>query len=453
MKIRTKIMMLFAALTVSIIVAMSFFVYYFATQYSFEDFYKRLEIRAYLTAKAAIPSSESFSSIYNEIREENLEVMPSEQEFVLRVDPVTKQVQTSHNLELPAYFYREAIALGKTFYREGDRFFAGVYYHNNEHAYLVIVSAINHYSAEYSLMLRKILVISSIFAALMIMAGGYFFSRVILRPIRNMMTQVKSISSRNLHSRLETGGNKDEMNELAATFNNMLDRLETSFETQNNFVSNASHELSTPLTAIIGEAELSLCRDRSQENYVQAIRNILREAERLEHITKSLLHLAQTGFDGQKQDWGPIRTDELLFSVKEVVDKIHPDNHVEIDYSLFPEEDEKLVIQGNFQLLELALSNIVLNAIKYSDNQPVSMALAATDKKNFIIVKDRGIGIPQEDLPYIFSPFFRASNTGKFKGYGIGLPLAQNIIRMHKGEIVVFSKVNMGTEIRLELPI
>lgn len=126
---------------------------------------------------------------------------------------------------------------------------------------------------------------------------------------------------------------------------------------------------------------------------------------------------------------------------------------MEIDYSLFPEEQEKLIIPGNEQLLELALSNIVMNAIKYSNNEPVSIALAATEKKNILIIKDQGIGIPPEDLPYIFSPFFRASNTGRFKGYGIGLPLAMNIIRMHKGDIIVNSQVNHGTEIRVELPL
>lgn len=266
------------------------------------------------------------------------------------------------------------------------------------------------------------------------------------------MTQVKSISSRNLHLRLNVEDNGDEINDLANTFNNMLDRLETAFETQNNFVSNASHELSTPLTAIIGEAELALNKERAADKYIYSLENILKEAGRLEHITKSLLHLAQTGFDGKKQQWEQIRTDELLFTVKHTVDKLHPGNQVEIDYSLFPEEEEKLQIPGNFQLLELAITNIIMNAVKYSDNASVSVALAATEKKNIIIVKDQGIGIPPEDLPYIFSPFFRASNTAKFKGYGIGLPLAMNIIRMHKGNIVVNSEVNHGTEIRVELP-
>lgn len=341
----------------------------------------------------------------------------------------------------------------KATHREGDRFYEGVLYKSKQGLYIVIVSAINKYNVEYLSWLRKILLICSVASSVILVGAGIFFSKYILKPIRQMMVQVKSISSRNLHLRLNVEESGDEINDLAGTFNNMLDRLETAFETQNNFVSNASHELSTPLTAIIGEAELALNKERTQEKYIYSLQNILHEAGRLEHITKSLLHLAQTGFDGKKQEWGQIRSDELLFTVKNTIDKLHPGNKVEIDYSLFPEEEEKLVIPGNEQLLELALSNIVMNAVKYSNNEPVSIALAATEKKNIIIVKDQGIGIPPEDLPYIFSPFFRASNTGRFKGYGIGLPLAMNIIRMHKGDIIVNSRVNQGTEIRVELPL
>ncbi|UYQ92648.1 HAMP domain-containing histidine kinase [Chitinophaga horti] len=452
MRIRTKIILLFAGLTLAVVLVTSFFVYYLANQYSFEDFYKRLEIRAYITAKASLPYFESDAAIYNEIRDQHLEKLPSEQEFLLKVDTVTRAVEKDPNLQLPSIFYDQAIRQGKATYRKGDRFYEGILYKSKQGHYLVIISAENEYSKEYLAELQRILIISMLIAAFAILMTGQFFSQYILRPIRQLMLQVKNISSRNLHLRLAAPDSRDELNELASTFNNMLDRLETAFETQNNFVSNASHEFSTPLTAIIGEAELSLSRERSGEDYQRALRTILEQAERLEHITRSMLQLAQTGFDGKKQEWGQVRSDELLFTVKSIVDKLYPGNKVEIDYSLFPEEEDKLTIQGNFQLLELALSNIVTNAVKYSSNQPVSLALAATHSRIIIIVKDRGIGIPPEDLPYIFSPFFRASNTSDFKGYGIGLPLAMNIVRMHKGEIIVNSTVQEGTEIRLELP-
>lgn len=451
MKISNKIMLLFALLTVSIITGMSFFVYYLANQHSFEDFYKRLEIRAYLTAHAAFPPIGTDTLAYNYIRDRHLEKLPSEQEYIIPVKP-SGSLRPHPELDLPQRFYESIIRNGKETLRKGERFYEGILYTHTDGNYIVIVSAVNEYRAQYMAELRRILLVCFVIAATVIIGAGLFFSHYILKPIHRIMDQVKNISSGNLHMRVEANAGQDEMSELAATFNNMLDRLETAFETQNNFVSNASHELSTPLTAIIGEAELALTKERDCGSYQVAIRNMLREAERLEHITRSLLHLAQTGFDGKKQDWGMVRTDELLFSVKHMIDRITPENKVEIDYSLFPEEEEKMSIPGNFQLLELALSNIVSNAVKYSSNSPVSLALAATNSKNIIIVRDRGIGIPSEDLPYIFSPFFRASNTQSFKGYGIGLPLTNNIIRMHKGEIIVDSRMNEGTEIRVELP-
>lgn len=451
MKIRTKIMLLFAILTVSIISVMSFFVYYLASQYSFEDFYKRLEIRAYLTATATFPPVGTDTLAYNYIRDRHLEKLPAEKEHILRILPDNK-VESHPEIDLKPEFYKTVIREGRETYRKGDRFYEGILYTNGDNSYIVIVSAVNDYMSQYMTDLRRILLTCLTLALAVIIGTGLFFSRYILMPVHRIMDQVKNISSSNLHLRVEAHAGKDEIRELADTFNNMLDRLEMAFETQNNFVSNASHELSTPLTAIIGEAELALSKDRDCLSYRTAVSNMLREAERLEHITRSLLHLAQTGFDGKKESWGIVRTDELLFAVKHVIDRITPDNKVEIDYSLFPEEEEKMNIQGSFQLLELALSNIVSNAVKYSSNRPVSLALAATNSKNIIIVRDQGIGIPLPDMPYIFSPFFRASNTQPFKGYGIGLPLTKNIIRMHKGEIIVNSRMNEGTEIRVELP-
>ena len=279
------------------------------------------------------------------------------------------------------------------------------------------------------------------------------FSRQILKPVRVITERVKEISSTNLHLRLNSGRGKDEIEELSQTFNNMLDRLETSFESQNNFVSNASHELSTPLTAIIGEAELTLNRPRTLEQYVKSTQIILNEAERLRNITTTLLNLAQTGFNGKKQNWEPLRADELVWSVKKSVDNINPQNQVFFDTSHLPEEVKKLSTLGNMQLLILALSNVVLNACKYSNNQPVTIGVAATDERILIVIRDKGIGIPEPEIPYVFDPFFRASNVQHLKGYGIGLPLSRNIIRMHGGDIVVNSREGEGTIIHISLPI
>lgn len=452
MTIRNKILGLFTALTVSIILMMAAFAYFLISRQSFDDFYKRLEIRAYIAARAKFTQNKDNSAAYAEIRNEHLERLPHEKEYFIRLDTATRPILEPGLKPLHKNFYDKVKAEGKATYRYRDIFYEGVLFENEAGKYIVIVSASNEYGQQFMTELRRTLMICMGIAAVVVVTAGLFFSRYILQPVRRITSRVKDIRAHNLHLRLDTPTSGDEMSELAHTFNNMLDRLETAFETQNNFVSNASHELGTPLTAIIGEAELALNKQRHEEQYRQSLSVILKEAERLEHITKSLLNLAQTGFDGKKQQLEKIRTDELIFTVKETIDRINPENKVEIDYTMLPEEEDKLLILGNAQLLQLALSNIVQNACKYSNNRPASIALAATDKNNVIIIKDNGIGIPAQDMPFIYDPFYRASNTGGYKGYGIGLPLARNIIRLHGGNIIVNSQENHGTEIRITLP-
>ena len=448
MTIRTKILILFTGFTVSIILLMAAFAYFLTNRYAFADFYKRLEIRAIVAARAALTDDKENSATYNEIRNEHLERLPYEREFFLKVAPDGKVARHPALKDLPASYFELIKLQGKGNYRYKNTFFAGVHYGQS----IVIVSARNAFGEQYMQELRQVLLICLATAAVIVVTAGFFFSRYILQPVRQITSQVKNIRAHNLHLRLDPRESRDEMSELALTFNNMLDRLETAFETQNNFVSNASHELGTPLTAIIGEAELALNKERSAETYRQSLQVVLKEAERLEHITKSLLSLAQTGFDGKRQQLDRIRMDELIFSVKDTIDQINPDNQVEIDYTMLPEDEDKLFVLGNAQLLQLALSNIVQNACKYSNNKPVSIALAATDKNNILLVRDQGIGIPAQDLPFIYDPFFRASNTDGYKGYGIGLPLARNIIRLHGGNIIVNSQQDKGTEIRITLP-
>jgi signal transduction histidine kinase len=452
MKVQTKIAFIFTLLVGSLLLIMSLLVYYFADRLSSRDFLKRVYLRSWVAAKSHLDKEYPEQNIYSEFRKRHLEILPEQKEYFIKLAPDRSYIKID-SLRLPSSFYVEILSNKISYFRRKNDFYSGILYESREGPYIVIASATNDYIAAQLQNLRTILFIMFLCSALITFMIGRLFSRSIFQSVRRITDKVKDISAHNLHLRLDTGRGEDEIAELSSTFNNMLDRLETSFETQNNFVSNASHELSTPLTVIIGEAELSINRQRSQEETDKSFSVILSEAERLQGIIRSLLNLAQTGFNGIKQTWELIRLDELIWSVKETLDNIDPDNQVQIDYSLLPEDEESLKISGNEQLLKLALSNIILNGCKYSNNAPVVVALAATNENLIIIVKDTGVGIPAREIPYIYDPFFRASNTVNFKGYGIGLPLARNIIRMHKGDLQVISRENVGTEVRISLRI
>ena len=162
--------------------------------------------------------------------------------------------------------------------------------------------------------------------------------------------------------------------------------------------------------------------------------------------------IAQTGFDGKIQKMDKVRIDQLLWDVIETLRRIDSRNNIYLDISMLPENPKKLKVQGNEQLLHLAVTNIIQNGCKYSNFQQVKVSLGATDTDVYIIVKDNGIGIPEEEMNKIYDPFFRASNTKNYEGYGIGLPLARNIVRMHHGELIVSSHENQGTTVQLRFP-
>lgn len=451
MKSQTKIVLMFTVGCLSIILLLSSSVYYFSTQYSFTDFYKRLEIRAIFKAKSTLEPEETKAEAFKEVREQHLEILPGEKDYLFSIKPKSFE-KDINNIGLPASFANDIIEKGNAIYNNNNTFYAGIKYNARNSDYAVIVSANNYYNTQQLSHLRNIFLIAIPMATLLALLVAVFISKKVLNPVKDITDRVKQISSESMHVRLATLTDNDELSKLIITFNHMLDRLETAFETQNNFISNASHELGTPLTAIIGQADVTLTKTRQPEEYAASLKVILNEAERLEKITKSLLFLAQTGFDGKKQKMNILRTDQLLWDVKETIDMITPQNMVQIDFSLIPENPEKLKILGNMQLLHLALTNIVSNACKYSSNKPVLISIGSTDTQVIIIVKDQGIGIPEQELKYIYDPFFRASNTKHHEGYGIGLPLARNIIRIHNGTIMVSSKKDEGTVVQLNFP-
>lgn len=453
MKTQTRIAILFFLIILTLITLLSGAVYYFALRYSLNDFYKQLEARAFVEAKAVLEGGETDMSVLDDVRDFYLDELSNESEHFYQISPGKDFTEEAEDLEVPVEFFSEILQGKKAFHKDGNRFHCGILYPVDGIDYVVVVSANNYYNSHHLADLRNIFLIVVLIASLLAFSLAVIFSKYIFKPVKNITNKVKEISSENLHLRLENVNSQDEVSELTDTFNDMLNRLQTAFETQNNFISNASHELSTPLTSIIGEADVALKKERNPKEYIDSIQVMLREAEKLEKITKSLLFLAQTGFDGKRVKFSKTRLDELLTDVISTTTKMNAKSKISIDYTLMPDDPKKLKVNANKQLLHLAFSNIISNACKYSDNQEVLVSIGATDTKVYVVVKDQGIGIPKKDLSHIYDPFFRAGNTGTYEGYGIGLPLARNIILMHKGTIKVNSEENQGVTVQVTFPI
>lgn len=453
MKIQTKTTLLFTTLTLAVFVMLTFVVYYFANEFAYNDFYKRLELRARISAKFVFEKDHVSTESFKVIQQEYLERLPDEKSFVIQLDQQAKPLNEYPKALPMSYLNSIRRAGGETVYfRDNFVHYAGILYRDKKANYLVIESATNTYGSEIISRLGNILIITLIASTIIMYSVGIYFAKRTFRPFRKITNSVRAISEGNLQLRLEAKDGVDEISELITTFNVMLDRMETAFETQNNFVSNASHEFRTPLTSIVAEADYALSRERSPEVYQQSLSHIMRDAEKLQHLTRGLLSLAQTGFDGSKQRWEQIRVDEILYEVKNNIAIIVPDAHVVLQIQHLPVAEEDARIYGNEDLLKIALGNILLNAAKYSVDEPIIVDLFFENDMQVIRIADKGIGIPKNEMRHIYDPFFRASNTTSFEGYGIGLPLARNIVRMHRGSIDVVSELGKGTTVTLSFP-
>lgn len=428
-------------------------IYYFLYNYSYTDFYKRLETRATIAAKYNFDADKINAESFKIIRKEHLEKLSAEKEYLYRVEEGNGLADIAQKSGLPLNFLADIMKNGKATRQMDETFFTGIRHESNQNTYVVVVSAKNYYASNHLLFMRNVILLGVLLIAVITTYLSFFFSKRIFDPIKNITDRVKQISTDNIHLRIEEKDNDAEISHLISTFNDLLNRLETAFETQKNFVSNASHEFGTPLTSIMGEAEVMLMKQRSPEEYQQSLVSILGQAERLNQITQTLLYLAQTGYTNKRVSFEILRTDDLIWQVKEMIDKLNPKNNIQVDFSLLPENPKKLKVMGNRQLLSLAFANILTNACKYSSNKPVVVTIASSNDQVFLAFKDQGIGIPESELPFIYDPFFRASNTRNFEGYGIGLPLTRNIVKIHNGQLQVSSVVNEGTIVQIKLPL
>ena len=209
----------------------------------------------------------------------------------------------------------------------------------------------------------------------------------------------------------------------------MLDRIDRDYQTEKMFVNNASHEINNPLTAIQGECEVALLADRTVPEYKDTLRRIAQEADRVVTIMRELLHFSHVRSGEEVGEREPVQMEALVEAVSE--------GRCEVECRA------DFTVMGDSNLLSMAFHNLVNNAVKYSDGKPVHITI--DDYR--VSISDQGIGIPSEDLPHVFEPFFRASNTGSVMGHGVGLALAKAILEKHNARIKVLSKQGEGTTI------
>lgn len=454
MNIRAKLTLRFLFIVSLILLLSSLAIFGFSSDYRRDIFYTRLLEKGKNIARLLFEVNEIDIFLLKKIEKENPTSLPNERVTVYNEEnEIIFTTDTANVLMASSSMLDSIRAVQEKRYISGKHEVVGFSLERDNSKYVILAGAIDIFGFKRLQNLRTILLVVNGVSIILVFISGWLFSGQALSPIKRVIKQVDEISINKLNLRVDEGNGTDEIALLAKTFNQMLERLEQAFKIQKNFIANASHELRTPLTAITGQLEVNLMKNRTEEEYKEALQSVLDDMKNLNSISNRLLLLAQTSSEIGKLNFAPVRIDEILWQTQSELMKHNEAYKIHIDLSNNLTDDSMLTTTGNAQLLITAFINLAENGCKYSpDNQVWINLQNDSSKKIRVQFIDKGIGIEKADLKQIFEPFYRGSNALSYKGHGIGLSLVERIINLHSGTIHVESSPSKKTIFTVSLP-
>lgn len=308
-------------------------------------------------------------------------------------------------------------------------------------------------------LLRTTMLYSAPFIILLSAVGGYLIARASLRPLKRLSDEIGQIGEQTLDRRVRDDRVAAELRDVAAAFNAMLGRIHTVFMQQRRFISDASHELRTPVTVIKSYCEVPLRRDRTVEEYKRRLRTILHHTETMSTLIDNLLTLSRLEHRSLPLTKDRVDLNHLveatvalltpLATRKDLVLRCHP-------------APEAVAAWGDETGLTEVVTNLVENAIKYTgEGGSLSVRVSSDASDAVVTVKDTGVGIPADALPHLFDRFYRVDQArtaqagpdeGRRAGFGLGLSIVKELVDAHHGRITVTSEVGKGSVFTVRLP-
>ena len=300
-----------------------------------------------------------------------------------------------------------------------------------------------HEISTLSLIILPIILIAAVL-------GGYFIAKRMLMPIKQITNAAENISrGGDLKKRIELDSGKDELHRLADSFNNMIARLDESFEAERQFTSDVSHELRTPMSVIMAQCEYTLDEERTPQEYERALRLIRRQGRKMTKLINDMLDFVRLERRGTNYQIEKLNLSALVNSVCEDMSLIR-----ERGISLEHEVEDEIWVDGNPALLSRLLSNLISNAYRYGkDDGHIKVRLKKSQDEVTLSVSDDGIGISREDKEKIFRRFYQADSSRTGSGTGLGLSMVKEIASFHGGSMSVESEPGKGSEFTFHLPV
>lgn len=296
-------------------------------------------------------------------------------------------------------------------------------------------------------------VVGTVVSLIIASVVGWFLAVKALSPVDEITRMAREISADRLDERLSIKGPEDELTRLAGVLNEMIARLEGSFMQIKQFTGDASHDLKTPLTVMKGEIEVALRAESSVEQLEGVLTSCLEEIDRMSYIVKNLLDLAREDARVVDEHRVDVRLDKVLADRYEQFRRVAVEAGVELDLSM----NARATVHGDEVRLGQLIYNLIDNAVKYTPRGGkvvLSLVDDAADGSVIFMVTDTGVGIDEEDIPYIFDRFYRVdkSRSRSGGGVGLGLSICKEVAENHDGFIGVESERDRGTTFIVRLP-
>jgi heavy metal sensor kinase len=281
--------------------------------------------------------------------------------------------------------------------------------------------------------------------------GGLFLAERALKPVQQITKTAQNIEGSDLSQRIDVKSD-DELGRLASTLNEMIGRLEESFNRQRQFTADASHELRTPLAIMQAEATLALSKERTPDDYRKSLETISQESDYMSSVISKLLFLARSDAGKEQLNFEGVELTELITGLSANIEVLAQDKGIKFDV----DAKEELTVNGDKVKLRQLFINILENAVRYTPaDGHISVSLVKQELNAVVSISDTGIGIPPEHLPHIFERFYRVDKARARAdgGVGLGLAIAKIIAESHKGTIGAESEVGKGTTFTISLPL
>jgi signal transduction histidine kinase len=425
-------------------------IYLFSRLYLNSRFYNGLQERAIVTASLRIAYSADQKALQDLVRNSDERMLTEEMTSIY--DPQRDLFVFTTDI-LKEGFHRSFINAQDTSKAVNnisrDKYKISVIKIKN---YWVIISAKDVYEREALNNLRDILIILCLVALLFIAYISWFMADRALSPIASMARQLDAIFPGNLSKRLDYPNKQDEIGFIAKTINQLLQRVESSVNTQRMFIANVSHELKNPLTKIFTQIEIMEMKYKHQPEFYQQIMSLRSDTLMLNQLTNALLELASISSSDRELPLKKLRIDEILLAGVAEFKRWNPDCSVLLNLDEIPDDEELLIFPVNEEALKIVFKNLLDNACKFSVEQKAEVTVKEMDGSLAIDIYNQGKPIPEAEVSKILEPFFRSDATAKGKkGHGVGLAIVMQILLLLKIKLNIVPGVD-GNSFILSFP-